>query len=95
MATLLGHYRTTFNSIPRALQVYDTVRRPFASEVSRRNHLAGRQLMFFGNNADWSSCTVDVLHRRLQELGGAICNNWDWAWLTTLDRALDEAIGML
>jgi len=95
LATLLGHSRTTFGSAPRALQVYDTVRRPFTSEISRRNRLAGRQLMLFGNSAEWNSCTADVLKNRLQELGGAITSNWDWAWLTTLDRTLEEAIGML
>lgn len=40
------------------------------------------------------SCTGD-LTSRLQELGGALTSNWDWAWSTTLDRALEQAIGML
>jgi len=92
LATLLGQRRTTLDSVPHALRVYDTIRRPFANDITRRNRLTGRQLMF-RDTFDWNNCTEDVLRSRLQELGAAIASNWEWAWLNTIDGALEEAIG--
>lgn len=93
LATLLGHWRTTINSIPHALRAYDAIRRPFANDVARRNRLTGYQFMFLGDN--WDHCPDEVLRNRLKHLGAAITDNWDWTWFTTIDGLLEEAIQLL
>jgi hypothetical protein len=51
--------------------------------------------MFLGDGFDWDSCSEDALRNRLHHLGGAITNNWEWVWSTTIDESVAEAIGML
>ncbi|KAG1737807.1 hypothetical protein EDB19DRAFT_1895769 [Suillus lakei] len=79
LATVLGHKATTLDTVPRALAIYDKLRRPFSSDVALRSRLNGQL------------CTLqkDV---PLHELGNIITKNWEWAWLTELDDALEEAI---
>src|ERR1700683_4364421 len=56
LATLLGHWRTTINSIPHALRAYDAIRRPFTNDIARRNRLTRSQFMFLGDHFDWDNC---------------------------------------
>lgn len=93
LAMLLGQRCTTLGYVHHALQVYDTIRRPFANDIASRNRLTGRQLMLRGGTLDWNSCTEDALKSKLQELGNAIASNWEWAWQSTIDGVLEEAIG--
>ncbi|KAG2120320.1 hypothetical protein BD769DRAFT_1480136 [Suillus cothurnatus] len=82
LATVLGHKATTLDTVPRALAIYDKLRRPFSSDVALRSRLNG-QLCALQTNAP------------LHKLGNTITKNWEWAWLTELDDALEEAIKLV
>lgn len=82
LMTVLGHKSTTLETIPRALAIYDKLRRPFSSEVAQRSMRSG-QLCAFQEDVP------------LHELGDTITKNWEWAWLTELDDALEEAIRLV
>ncbi|KAG1886734.1 hypothetical protein F4604DRAFT_1284843 [Suillus subluteus] len=82
LATVLGHKATTLDTVPRALAIYDKLRRPFSSDVALRSRFNG-QLCAFQTNVP------------LHELGKTITKNWEWAWLTELDDALKEAIKLV
>ncbi|KAG1818991.1 salicylate hydroxylase [Suillus subaureus] len=82
LATVLGHKATTLDTVPRALAIYDKLRRPFSSDVALRSRLNGQLCAF----------QTDV---PLHELGNTMTKNWEWAWLTELDGALEEAVKLV
>ncbi|KAG2128278.1 FAD/NAD(P)-binding domain-containing protein [Suillus clintonianus] len=82
LATVLGHKSTTLAMVPRALAIYDKLRRPFSSDVAMRSRLCG-QLYTFQKAVP------------LHEFGNTITKNSEWAWLTELDDALEEAIKLV
>ncbi|OJA17894.1 hypothetical protein AZE42_08682 [Rhizopogon vesiculosus] len=82
LATVLGHKATTLETVPRALAIYDKLRRPFFSDVALRARLTGQHCTF----------QADV---PLHELGDAMSKNWEWTWLTELDDALEEAVKLV
>ncbi|KAG2078265.1 salicylate hydroxylase [Suillus decipiens] len=82
LMTVLGHKSTTLEMVPRALAIYDKLRRPFSSEVAQRSMRTGQLCTFQG----------DV---PLNKLGDAITKSWEWAWLTDLDDALEEAVRLV
>ncbi|KAF9460590.1 salicylate hydroxylase [Collybia nuda] len=90
LATLLGHRLATLENVPHALSIYDTIRRPIATEVAERSLVNGR---LFGLQLPGVSLDNDP--ERLPELGEAIKENWKWTWSTTLDGAVKEAVRML
>ena len=51
--------------------------------------------MFLGDNFDWDNCADDVLKNRLRHLADVIMTNWDWAWSTTIDQSVEEALQMI
>ncbi|KAG2353996.1 FAD/NAD(P)-binding domain-containing protein [Suillus spraguei] len=82
LMTVLGHKSTTLETVPRALAIYDKLRRPFSSEVARRS-MRGGQLCAFQEEVP------------LHELGDTVTKNWEWAWLTELDDAVEEAVRLV
>ncbi|KAG0706587.1 hypothetical protein DFH29DRAFT_133362 [Suillus ampliporus] len=82
LATVLGHKSTTLETVPRALAIYDKLRRPFSADVAVRSRLSGQLL---------TSQTDVPLHK----LGDTITKNWEWAWLTELDDALEEGVKLV
>lgn len=82
LATVLGHKATTLDTVPRALAIYDKLRRPFSSDVALRSRFNGQLFAF----------QTDV---PLHELGKTVTKNWEWAWLTELDGALEEAVKLV
>ncbi|KAJ8496542.1 hypothetical protein ONZ45_g12408 [Pleurotus djamor] len=90
LCSLLGHQLTTVKTISRALQIYDEIRRPIAMEVAERSLINGRLfgLQLPGFNADKEP-------ERLTEVGEAIKANWRWAWSTTAEAPLLEALRRL
>ncbi|KAG2159502.1 FAD/NAD(P)-binding domain-containing protein [Suillus bovinus] len=82
LATVLGHKATTLDTVPRALAIYDKLRRPFTSDVALRSRLNG-QICAFQTNVP------------LHKVGKTITKNWEWAWLTELDDALKEAVRLM
>lgn len=93
LATLLGHPCTTLDTIPRALQVYNAVRRPYANQVAERSRVNGHYFTMQYNGVDFDRISGDEQWDQLQGLGDAITRNWEWAWSTTLD--VTEAVRML
>ncbi|KAI0923676.1 hypothetical protein AcW1_006568 [Taiwanofungus camphoratus] len=95
LATLLGHRNTTIAMIPRALKVYDAVRRPAAQRIataSRENGLLYTLnypgLMFEHGDGEQST-------KLLSEIAIRIRKSWEWAWDTTVDEDVDRAVRML
>ncbi|KIK96086.1 hypothetical protein PAXRUDRAFT_139274 [Paxillus rubicundulus Ve08.2h10] len=82
LATVLGHPSTTLETVPRALAVYDKLRRPFSSAVALGSKLNGELFML----------QSDV---PLTERAEAVTKNWEWAWLSELDESLEEAVRIL
>ncbi|KAH7883088.1 FAD/NAD(P)-binding domain-containing protein [Phlebopus sp. FC_14] len=82
LATVIGHRSTTLEDLPRALSIYDKLRRPFSRDVALRSKLSGQLC----------SLQEDV---PLSRLGEVITKNWEWAWLSELDGALEDATRML
>ncbi|KIJ64716.1 hypothetical protein HYDPIDRAFT_175280 [Hydnomerulius pinastri MD-312] len=82
LATVLGHPSTTLETVPRALAVYDKLRRPFSSDVALRSKL----------NGQLCALQEDV---PLSKLGETLTKNWEWAWLSELDDTLEDAMKIL
>ena len=74
LATLLGHRLTRLQNVHQALSIYDSVRRPIATEVAHRSLVNGRLfgLQYLGLDADMEP-------ERLPEIGEAIKDNWKWS----------------
>ncbi|KAF8656075.1 hypothetical protein AX16_002775 [Volvariella volvacea WC 439] len=90
LATLLGHPLTTLQNIDEVLEIYDSIRRPMATEVQERSLLNGR---YFGLQLPGLDSTTEF--DRLPEIGEAIKANWSWTWSTTLDKSIQDALRML
>ncbi|KIJ16517.1 hypothetical protein PAXINDRAFT_98958 [Paxillus involutus ATCC 200175] len=82
LATVLGHPATTLETVPRALAVYDKLRRPFSSEVALGSKF----------NGELSMLQTDVPPT---ELGEMMIKDWEWAWLSELDGSLEDAVKIL
>ncbi|KAI9567641.1 hypothetical protein HD554DRAFT_2105564 [Boletus coccyginus] len=83
LATVLGHPSTKLETIPRALAVYDKLRRPFSSDISLHSKMNGQLCA-------WQAGDVP-----LTKFGETLTKNWEWAWLSELDGALHDAVRML
>ncbi|TCD68035.1 hypothetical protein EIP91_011646 [Steccherinum ochraceum] len=98
LSELLGHPLTTPFTLPRALSIYDTTRRPFAqhvAETSRENGLL-YTLNYPGLRFDRpEDRDEDNKMRRLGEVYYRIRRNWAWAWETTVEGDVERARGML
>ncbi|KAF4577356.1 hypothetical protein EYR40_009285 [Pleurotus pulmonarius] len=90
LCSLLGHHLTVASTIPRALSIYDEIRRPIAMEVAERSLINGR---LFGLQLPGLDADKDA--DRLPEIGDAIKANWRWAWSTTAEAPLKEALQRL
>ncbi|OAX37334.1 FAD/NAD(P)-binding domain-containing protein [Rhizopogon vinicolor AM-OR11-026] len=82
LATVLGHKSTTLETIPRALAIYDKLRRPFSTDVALRSRLNGQ------------ICALQT-NIPLHKVGDTMTKNWEWAWLTELDDDLEEAVRLV
>lgn len=94
LATVLRHRGTHRGNIERALQVYDSVRRPLALHVQERSRLNGRYFTF-ADDIDWERLSESQLWEKLQQLGNRFTRNWEWAWTTSIDGSVQEALSML
>ncbi|KAF6760803.1 FAD/NAD(P)-binding domain-containing protein [Ephemerocybe angulata] len=90
LATLLGHRLTRIENINQVLNIYSDVRVPVATEVQHRSLVNGS---YFGLQLEGLDSTRE--HDRLHEIGDAVVENWNWAWATTLDPSISEAVKRL
>ncbi|KII86083.1 hypothetical protein PLICRDRAFT_165768 [Plicaturopsis crispa FD-325 SS-3] len=94
LAAVLGHAATTKDTLPRALAVYDAIRRPFAQDIVERSYQNGEWYSFDGDDFDVNA-PQEAQQRTLEKLGEMMKERWQWAWTTTLDGALAEVDRML
>ncbi|KAL4259536.1 FAD/NAD(P)-binding domain superfamily protein [Pleurotus pulmonarius] len=92
LSSLLGSSYTTRATASEALRIYDNIRRPFSQDVARRSRLNGRYLTFAGLEAE--RCHDDE-ELEITKLGEMIARNWEWAWVSSLDDAVDHALTTL
>ncbi len=84
LAGLLGHLSTTVDTLSRALEVYDQIRRPFANSIVDGSRLSG--IMYEFNSVHGENYEV---------LGPAIERQWDWVRSPDPVQQLDEALSCL
>ncbi|TEB28869.1 salicylate hydroxylase [Coprinellus micaceus] len=94
LALALGHASTTRENLPRALDIYDRVRRPVAHDVHERNRINGQYFTFHHTPLDEDISTEETL-RRLQDLSYRFTKNWEWAWSTSAEPVVREALELL
>ncbi|KAJ7923468.1 hypothetical protein B0H13DRAFT_1979915 [Mycena leptocephala] len=95
LATVLGHRSTTRANIPRALQIFDEIRRPAAAAVMEASRMNGRYFSFEVDGVDFDRCTGPQLWDNLQKLNSALVKNWEWTWTTSVDGSIQDALRML
>ncbi|KZP27531.1 FAD/NAD(P)-binding domain-containing protein [Athelia psychrophila] len=84
LATLLASPACTPASLPRVLQIYDTVRRPQANDVWRRSRANGMTYEFASAGGE-----------TLAKMAAEAEENYDWAWKTSAEPDKEEALSML
>ncbi|KAJ2916737.1 hypothetical protein MD484_g3704, partial [Candolleomyces efflorescens] len=96
LATLLAHPSTNRQNLPRALSIFDRVRRPVAHDVHERNRLNGQYFTFHHTNLTPSEeLSREETLKRLKALGEAFTKNWEWAWSTSAEPVVREALRLL
>lgn len=79
LATVLGHRRTTRANLPRALRIFDEIRRPAATAVVEASRMNGRYFSFEVDGIDFARYSGPQLWDKLQNLSGALVKNWEWS----------------
>ncbi|KAK0450361.1 salicylate 1-monooxygenase [Desarmillaria tabescens] len=96
LATLLGHSLTTRKSIPRALEIYDSVRRPFAIDVWKRSASNARYFTMTHEDFEWDHDAPEAeVWEKLAGTAIAINKGFEWAWTTSFKGMMAEGIQML
>ncbi|KAF9269723.1 salicylate hydroxylase [Marasmius fiardii PR-910] len=95
LATVLGHPRTNRDNLHRALRIYDEIRRPMAHRVMEKTRMNGRYYSLEFDGLDIEKLPPDQQWEFLQRLGKKFVKNWEWAWTTTVDDAVEEALRRL
>ncbi|KAJ7304548.1 hypothetical protein DFH08DRAFT_985774 [Mycena albidolilacea] len=95
LATVLGHRRTTRANLPRALRIFDEIRRPAATAVVEASRMNGRYFSFEVDGIDFARYSGPQLWDKLQNLSGALVKNWEWTWTTSVDGSIQDALRML
>ncbi|KAF8075333.1 hypothetical protein FPV67DRAFT_1728536 [Lyophyllum atratum] len=93
LATLLGHPTTTRDVLHRALGAFDQVRRPKALEIAARSRRNGQLFTFHGQGLE--GLPEDALLSKLRALSEEFTRNWEWAWTTSIDGSVQEALRLL
>ncbi|KAJ8082777.1 hypothetical protein PM082_008633 [Marasmius tenuissimus] len=95
LAALLGHPRTTRENVQRALRIYDEIRRPMAQRVMEKTRMNGRLYSMELDGLDIDDMPPAQQWEFLQRMGKKFVKNWEWAWTTTIDDTLLEALRRL
>ncbi|CAK5267917.1 unnamed protein product [Mycena citricolor] len=93
LATILGDASTTRETLGRSLRIYDEIRRPAAQHIASASRLNGRYFSFEEDPMD--GLEGQQLWDRLQHLYQRVVKNWEWAWTTTIDDQVKEALRQL
>ncbi|KAK0199926.1 hypothetical protein DFS33DRAFT_1399586 [Desarmillaria ectypa] len=90
LAELLSHPHITKSAVHRALEIYDSMRRPFAEDIARRSLENSRWLSLHYDNFDFSNSDDVDIERKLREMGDRIVEKWRWAWSSTVHESLEQ-----
>nr|VWO96136.1 Mannitol 1-phosphate dehydrogenase [Ganoderma boninense] len=102
LAAIIAQPTITAQNIPAALDIYDTLRRPVAEMVLRRSRKTG--LLYHFNTLGWEDVTAKqsaaggFSPQRLEEVGKALREQFDWLLTSSVmelrERAIDMACGL-
>ncbi|KAK0186659.1 salicylate 1-monooxygenase [Armillaria mellea] len=96
LATLLGHSLTTRKNIPIALEIYDSVRRPFATDIWKRSLSNARYFTMTHADFQWDHGAPEAeVWEKLEGTAIAINKSFEWAWTTSFKGMMAEGIRML
>ncbi|KAK0495540.1 salicylate 1-monooxygenase [Armillaria luteobubalina] len=96
LATLLGHSLTTRKNISIALEIYDSVRRPFASDIWKRSVSNGRYFTMTHDDFQWDHGAPEAeIWQKLEGTAIAINKGLEWAWMSSFKGMMEEGIRML
>ncbi|KAJ3725042.1 hypothetical protein DFJ43DRAFT_585119 [Lentinula guzmanii] len=95
LAELLGDPRTTLNTLPQALKVYDKFRRPWTQEASAKAMANGRYFTLHHDGFDFSHADAAAVVQKLHELTDLMIDEWKWCWTTTVEESLKAALSQL
>ncbi|KAF8991048.1 hypothetical protein BDQ17DRAFT_1287752 [Cyathus striatus] len=95
IATVLGHPQTTRETLAHALSVYDHVRRPIAHNVHERARLNGQYFSLHFDGIDFDTLSGNQLRAKLQLLSQTFTKNWEWAWTTSIQSSVYDALRLL
>ncbi|KAG6844819.1 hypothetical protein H0H87_003386 [Tephrocybe sp. NHM501043] len=93
LATVLGHPSTTKDTLHRALDIFDQIRRPPAQQVAENSRRAGQIFTLHGLNLDGLS--NNALFTKLKSLSEEFIKIWEWTWTTSIEESRREAIRLL
>ncbi|KAF5379482.1 hypothetical protein D9615_006637 [Tricholomella constricta] len=93
LATLLGHPSTTRETLHRALHIFDVVRRPKALEVAEKSRRNGQ--LFMLQDQSFEALSKKAIQDTLSALSEEFTKTWEWAWTTSIDEDLQEALRLL
>lgn len=94
LSAMLSHPSTTVHTLARATEIYDAVRRPEASRVAAISRDAGLlyMLSYPGLVPDDDGGGHE---RTLGDISDRIRRDWVWAWDTSAQADLENAVAML
>ncbi|KAJ3773431.1 hypothetical protein FB446DRAFT_764427 [Lentinula raphanica] len=98
LATVLGHPSTNRTNVAqRALRVFDSIRCPFAYKVMEVSRANGRHFTLLDESGvvDIDKLPQKQQREYLQRLSRSIIQNWEWAWTSSIDKPLHDAINMM
>ncbi|KAF7370090.1 Salicylate hydroxylase [Mycena sanguinolenta] len=95
LATVLGHPRTTRENIPRALRIFDEIRRPATAGVVEGSRMNGRYFSFEIEGVDFDRYTGAQLWDQLQKLKSTVVKKWEWTWNSSIDDSIQDTLRRL
>lgn len=95
LSALLASPKCTTETVPRIMQIYDQIRRPFANRVLELSRSVGLLFELNGPGHDVVKPHSVVPREVLEEMGESCRAQWEWAWSTSLDADLEKAVAML
>ncbi|KAG7095080.1 hypothetical protein E1B28_005868 [Marasmius oreades] len=95
LAELLGHPHTTRETIPRALKIYDSIRRPWTQTVAEKARANGSYLTLDFEGFDFEGASEDAIKTQLGRMSEIIIDDWRWSWNSSVQESLENAIRQL
>ncbi|KAF7300219.1 hypothetical protein MKEN_01345700 [Mycena kentingensis (nom. inval.)] len=95
LAKLLGNPATTRENVHNALRAFDEARRPLAHRIADGCRENGRYFSLAVDGVDFGNGRqTPETWKNLQQLHALVVKNWEWAWTTSIDSTLEDALQM-